>query len=484
MAWSITRGPMVKSPCPSLRTDSPRRQLVGFGQAVSANCRVEQPGSLAELTEVLARARAEGLSVTFRGAGRSYGDAALNSRGLVVDTTALRRVLSWEPATGLLTAEVGLTIGDLWRETISDGYWPTVVPGTMHATLGGCVAMNVHGKNNYRVGPFGDHVEQIKLLTASGELLDCSRQNRPELFRAVVGGLGLLGAVVQVTLRLSRVHSGRLKVVTAAACNLEQTLATFESLAENNNYAVGWLDAFSRGKSLGRGELHAARYLQPQEEPSPASSLSLEGQSLPTRLFGLPTSKLSPVLRTLASAPGMPWINATKYWLARRADGNSYLQSHAAFAFLLDYVPDWNQAYGAGGLIQYQFFVPSQHAHECMKRVLETCQQAGEVANLAVLKKHRADDYLLSHSVNGWSLALDFPLRADNRERLWALSQQLTELVVAAGGRFYLAKDTLLRPIDLERAYGTECLTQFRNLKRQLDPSGLFSSDLFERLMP
>ena len=71
--------------------------------------------------------------------------------------------------------EPGLTIEGLWRRTIQDGYWPAVVPGTMHPTLGGCLSMNVHGKNNYRAGPFGDHVVELRSGDAARRAAACSR---------------------------------------------------------------------------------------------------------------------------------------------------------------------------------------------------------------------------------------------------------------------------------------------------------------------
>lgn len=468
---------------PSLRDTAPLRVLDGFGRAVRAVCHHVAPRSVDELAEVLARAAAEGLTVTLRGAGRSYGDAALNAGGLVVDTTRLDRVRAWDPATGVIDTEPGLTIEGLWRRTIEDGYWPAVVPGTMFPTLAGCVAMNVHGKNNFRAGTFGDHVLDLDLLTPAGEVLRLSRTERPDLFHAVVGGLGLLGAITRVRLRLKRVESGRLRVEARTGRNLDELFDRFEAYLPDADYVVGWVDCFARGAQLGRGVLHAAWYLGAGEDPEARASLHVERQGLPPHIFGVPRSVLWRLMRLFTNDRGVALVNALKYRSARWQDGHCYLQSHVAFAFLLDYVPDWRLAYGLGGFIQYQVFVPHATARACLRDLLQLCQRAGRCSYLGVLKRHRPDPYLLSHAVDGWSLALDIPVPPGGRAAVWALAERLTARVLEAGGRFYFAKDAVLRPADVEQAYGREALERFRALKRELDPQGLFVSDLWRRCL-
>ena len=135
---------------PPYRIHAPLKVIDGFGRSARAACRYVEPRGVQDVAFALKQAQSEGLTVAFRGAGRSYGDASINRGGVVIDATKLNRLLDWNPSTGVLEAEAGLTIEGLWRRTIEDGYWPMVVPGTMRPTLGGCVAMNIHGKNNFR----------------------------------------------------------------------------------------------------------------------------------------------------------------------------------------------------------------------------------------------------------------------------------------------------------------------------------------------
>ncbi|HUK65035.1 MAG TPA: FAD-binding oxidoreductase, partial [Dongiaceae bacterium] len=223
----------------SLRTSAGWRVLDGFGGSVRALSRSVSPASVDELAQVFAAARAEGLSVSFRGAGRSYGDASLNSGQLSVDGRGMRRILAFDRETGVVDAEGGASIADVWRRTLPEGWWPAVVPGTMFPTLAGCVAVNIHGKNCFKVGPIGDHVLELDLLTAAGERKTLSRDREPELFRAVIAGLGLLGAVTRVRLQLKHVDSGRLRVRPLVVRTLEHLFDTFVERMPHADYLVG-----------------------------------------------------------------------------------------------------------------------------------------------------------------------------------------------------------------------------------------------------
>ncbi len=470
-------------PAPSL-SQAPLRVLDGFGGAQRAVCRYLAPRDGAELADAVARAAREGATFCFRGSGRSYGDAALADGRLVVDTTALNRILAWDPASGVAEVEPGVTVGDLWRRTLPDGFWPAVVPGTMAPTLAGCAAMNVHGKNNFKVGPVGDHVLDFDLLDPQGRSWRCSREENPEIFHAAIGGLGALGAFTRIRLKLKHVESGLLRVEPVRTRSLAESFDVFEERLPRADYLVGWLDALAGGASLGRGVLHQASYLAAADDPEGAgATLRLERQDLPSTILGFPRSLLWRFMRPFTNDLGARFVNLGQYCASYlHPRGSSYLQSHAAFAFLLDYVPNWRRIYGRRGFIQYQPFVPKDAAREVFREILESCRREGLPPYLVVLKRHRPDPFLLTHALDGWSLAMDFPAR--DRTKLWSLCHRLSDVVLGAGGKLYFAKDSVMRPVDAQRAYGRETLDRFFALKRRLDPQGLLQSDLVRRALP
>ncbi|MHB1843548.1 MAG: FAD-binding oxidoreductase [Deltaproteobacteria bacterium] len=459
-------------------TSAPLRVLSGFGGASRSDCRYLAPRDVGELQETFARAGREGLPLALRGAGRSYGDAALGP--LVVDTSGLRG-LSLDAGSGIATAEPGVTVEQLWREALPRGFWPAVVPGTMAPTLAGCAAANIHGKNNFKAGPFGEHLVDFDLLTAGGETLRCSREENPEIFHAAIGGMGALGAFTRLRLRLKPVASGLLRVEPIRAGSLQELFDRFEERLPVADYLVGWVDAAATGRSLGRGLIHQATYVAAEDDPEGAqATLRLERQGLPSAILGFPKRLLWHLMRPFWNVPGVRLVNLAKYLESyRHRPGHSYLQSHVAFAFLLDYVPNWWRAYGPAGFLQLQPFVPKEAARETFRDLLSLCQAEGLPPYLAVFKRHRPDPFLLTHALDGWSLAMDFPAR--DRERLFALGRRLSERVLDVGGKFYFAKDSILRPLDVERTFGRERLLAFRALKQRLDPEGRFQTALLRR---
>ncbi|HJO34044.1 MAG TPA: FAD-binding oxidoreductase [Anaerolineales bacterium] len=460
------------------------QRVSAWGLASGALCHVHRPTDEAGVRRVFELARRHGLSVGFRGGGQSYGDAALNGEALLLDLSGMQRVLDWEPENGVITTQTGVTIEQLWRKVLPLGWWPPVTPGTMHPTLGGCAAMNIHGKNHWRVGSFGEHVLAFSALLPTGEVVRCSRAERPELFHGMLGAFGTLGCFLSLTLQMKRVQSGSVRVRAFSAGGIEAMLEIVDAHKEED-YVVGWMDCISAGRTAGRGIVHTARCLLPTESGSRSLGEEMGAHELPAMLFGiLPRERVWRLLRPLNHRVGWKLINSARYHAGRWRDGHSFTQSLPRFNFLLDHVPHWRRAFIPGGLIQYQCFIPAQKAAGVFGELLRRCQERGLPAHLGVLKRHRADEFLVSCNLDGFSLALDFRVSARNRAGLTALAAELDEIVLQAGGRFYFAKDSTLRPHATRAFLGPHSLQQLAALKRQCDPEGLLHSNLSRRVLP
>src|SRR5438034_5687978 len=148
---------------PALLPQDHLERVWAWGMASSAMSYVYRPSTVEGIREVFHLAQERGLSIGLRGAGRSYGDASLNAEQICLDLTRMSRILEWNPDSGLIKVEPGVTIQQLWQYAIEDGWWPPVVPGTMYPTIGGTAAMNIHGKNNWKVGTLGDHIREFDL---------------------------------------------------------------------------------------------------------------------------------------------------------------------------------------------------------------------------------------------------------------------------------------------------------------------------------
>lgn len=455
-------------------------RLSGFGFTAAADGFVYRPTSVAEIREAFELARRAGRQATLRGAGRSYGDANIGAECVVLDLTRMNRILAWDAQTGVLECEGGATIEALWRHVIEDGYWPPVVSGTMYPTVAGALAMNIHGKNNFRVGTLGEQVLELDVVLPDGRLLTLTPQD--ELFFAVISGFGSLGAITRVKLRMKEVAGGELRVLPVSVANWEEQFRAFEAHERDADYMVSWVDCFARGRAAGRGLFHAAWYAG--GEGSYSATLKPSNQDLPDTILGLvPKSTVWRVLKMFCNRPGMRMMNWAKHLSSRMlGDGKMHDQSLVGFSFLLDYVPNWRRAYLPGGFIQYQSFVPKEAAREVFAAQVRMQQDARLESFLGVMKRHRPDRFLFSHGVDGYSLALDFKATRRNLGRLQNLCHRMNDLVLAAGGRFYFAKDSTLRPEDVRAYLGAEALARYRRFKRECDPEGLLTSELARRL--
>jgi FAD/FMN-containing dehydrogenase len=458
-------------------------RVSAWGRASNAMSFVYRPSTLEEIRRVLSIANTSHRSIGLRGAGYSYGDATLNGENITLDMRRMNRILDWNPEAGQIRVEPGVTISQLWQYVLEDGWWPAVVPGTAKPTIGGCAGMNVHGKNAWKAGTIGDHIYEIELLLPSGDVVTCNREDNRDLFFATIGGFGMLGIFTSITLKLKRVYSGLLAVEALASSNIGEMIDQFEDNLPNSDYLVGWIDAFAKGKSLGRGQIHLARYLPTGVDPSPHQTMRLDYQHLPDVMFGIiPRSIMWRFMRPLFNNLGARFTNMGKYWSSKITHGSIFLQSHVAFHFLLDYVPNFKLAYGPGGLIQYQCFVPKENALDAFSDLLRLCQKRGLQNYLTVLKRHRPDEFLISHGVDGYSMAMDFRVTPKRRSKLLALAREMDEIVINAAGRFYLAKDSTLRPETFHSYLGNNVIEQFRSLKEQHDPDSILQTNMWRRL--
>jgi decaprenylphospho-beta-D-ribofuranose 2-oxidase len=458
------------------------KQLENFGHSLKASSYLLRIKKTEEIHDAFQLAKRLGLKVTARGTGISYNDASLNGGGIVLDMTGLNQIQEWDPAAGLVRCESGVTLEQLWKRVEPDGWWPPVVSGTMKTTLGGCLSANIHGKNNFQVGPIGEHVLEFTAMTPTGALVTCTPHKNADLFYSMISGLGMLGVFTSITLKMKRIYSGLISVDAWHVPNLSRQLSGLLEHAPDHDYIVGWVDTTIKGRNLGRGQIHAARNLKEGEDLEAHKTLQLAYQHLPDRLFGvMPKYLLHYFMSPFVNNVGWWGVNTAKYITALR--DHTFRQSHAEFHFLLDYVPDWERSFGRGGLIQYQSFLPKETAEHAWRAMLELSHARGLPAYLGVTKRHRPDKFLLTHGVDGFSLALDFKVTEKRQPGLSWMLQEFDRIVLECGGRFYFAKNSETSAESARKFLGADAIEQFKKLKRRCDPNSLLESDLYRRLI-
>ena len=458
-------------------------EITNWSKTGRSPCTVVRPRSVADIREAISRAGTSGRGVIARGAGHSYTDAAWNTNGLVLDLSAMRRILSWDPERGIIQAEPGASLLDVLRITWKDGWWLFATPSTPNVTLGGCAAMNIMGKNSWKCGAFGDHVLAADLLLASGEVVSLTPDRDVELFHAAIGGLGLLGTIVSVTVQLQRLPSPEVVVTRHSATGLADIFALYSRLLEDSariDFIEAWIDGFATGNQLGRGQVTCASITDVSTslfEPVSQSSWQRFRGGLETAVVSRAGPLVRPAFHRL-----VPTANRFRYWRGQSAGTAMQRLSMPAFTY---YSPAAFAGYHAvlpGGVETFHAFVSAERAQDTFESVLRYSQQRACFPIWCIIKAHRRDPYLLSYQVDGFSLELNYPRTASTFEQLTEVLKYMIELVIAAGGRFYLAKDHFQTASQYRRSQGDDAIDRFLALKARYDPAGVWQSDLFRRL--
>ncbi|MEY8801676.1 FAD-binding protein [Leisingera sp. XS_AS12] len=437
--------------------------LAGWGNFPVKETTLLAPRSEHQLIDLLA----SNPSVIARGNGRAYGDSAIGAP-TTVHMRHFNKMLAFDANTGLLEAESGVLLGDIIAAVLPRGWFPLVVPGTKFVTLGGAIAADVHGKNHHRDGSFRNCLVWIDVLGADGVVRRCSPEQNLEMFDWTAGGMGLTGIILRAAIRLRRVPSAWIRQQTLPAVDLGDAMQALERSVDAS-YSVAWIDCLARGAQLGRSVVMLGEHATPEELPPQQAAQPLTAR----RVSGRPLPRPFPSF--LLNRYSVRAFNAAYYWAGQRraefqiADCDSYF-------FPLDALLGWNRIYGRKGFMQFQCVLPPDQASNGLRALLEETSSAGQGSFLAVLKRLGPGAGPFSFPMEGYTLALDFPVS----RRSLALMERLDRITLAHGGRFYLAKDSRMSADVLRQSDSR--VEAFKEMRQAGGLSGRFRSAQSQRL--
>jgi decaprenylphospho-beta-D-ribofuranose 2-oxidase len=407
--------------------------------------------------------------VIARGLGRSYGDPSQNAGGLVIDMTALDRIHTVDAEAGTVDVDAGVSLDTLMRALLPFGLWLPVLPGTRQVTVGGAIGSDIHGKAHHVEGSFGNHVLSLDLLTADGEIATLTPDGPDaELFWATVGGMGLTGIVLRATLHVNHVETAYFLVDTEQIGSLDELMARQSVDDEKYVESVSWFDAVTTGPHLGRGILTRANHATIEDLPKKrrAKPLKFDAPQLLTVPNVFPPGLINKLTGRIFS----------EVWYRKSPTKMGAVQNITQFLHPLDIVGEWNRGYGPYGFLQYQYVVPFG-AEDVIRHTVRRMTETGLVSALNVLKRFGPGNRApLSFPMPGWTLCVDIPVGKGLHE----FCEEMDELVLAAGGRLYLAKESRTTPEAIERGYPR--LDEWRKVRASVDPQGVFASDMSRRL--
>jgi decaprenylphospho-beta-D-ribofuranose 2-oxidase len=447
---------------------------------------VSRPTTVDECREVLAYCREKGLTVCVRGAGRGYGDLALNDGQVLVDMREMNRILDFDEEKAQITVEAGTRLIDLYRKVHHLRLTLPASPTESHSSVAGAICANVNGKDAWRVGSFAHQIVRMRLLTADGKTLVIDPSH--ELFDAVVGGIGLLGIIVEATLQLKRIPSPFVRIDRIPAPDVDALLEKMAEIERSYDACVVWVDAYARGRKIGRSVIHAAKWVERDDtEEERRKYLEAGYERLEKhRKFGLALhEKFGPVLSLMLQAqrPMMWSFNRLYYAMCRlvhRLGKSSNTELFLRFSFEASFtVPPAHLVCGPRGYtVQLSF--PRTCAREAIVEILGICQSSPCPPVTTILRAHKSDGGMLSFSEDGYSLNFEFHPKKRHEAASRAAVDRLIDATAKRGGKIHLAKDQVLQPEQFYRVFPR--YRELLEIKKRLDPEGLFTSDLARRV--
>jgi FAD/FMN-containing dehydrogenase len=447
-----------EAPVVTVTTPDPtpaRPQFESWGRNPKYNARIVALNWQSDFPAVLAGSHDSALPV---GLGRSYGDVCLLKDGTLLDTTGMNRLIAFDPQTGILTAEAGISLAQILDFAVPRGFFLPVTPGTKYVTLGGAIANDIHGKNHEVAGSFGNHVPCFELVRSDGKRRLCSPTENPDWYTATIGGMGLTGLITWAQLRLRPIVSRGIDYEGIQYHGIDEFL-DLKQRYQHVEYTVSWVDCASTGKNFARGIFMLGEHSKIPGE--------LKRSSEPKLIFPF-------------DAPGFALNHTTVsmfntvYFHKQGKSHVKTVQDYEPFFYPLDAVLHWNRMYGKRGLVQFQYAIPWEHAKEGTIAILHEISKSGLASFLAVLKTFGDIPSLgmMSFPQPGIMLALDFPIKPD---LTFPLLQRLGDMTLEFGGRLYPAKDAAMTPTQFRAFY-----PDWRRFARFRDP--LLTSSFWERV--
>lgn len=405
-------------------------------------------------------------SVIARGNGRCYGDASLAHYS--VSTLKYDKVLAFDDINGVFECQSGITLDQILDIIVPKGWFLPVTPGTKFITIGGAVASDVHGKNHHVDGSFSGHIIDMDVITGNMDTITCSVEREPDLFWATCGGMGLTGIITRVKFGLKKIETAYIRQRQIKARNLEHLIQLFEEY-KAYTYSMAWIDCLQKGDTFGRGILIAGEHAQPGELNAEQAKAPL--QLVNKRKLSVPFNLPSLALNTL-TVKAFNWL----YYAKNTKKEINNIIPYEPFFYPLDAILHWNRGYGKAGFVQYQFVLPLEKK-EGLVAILRRISDKGWGSFLAVLKVFGVQESLISFPMEGYTLALDFPVR----KGLFEFLDELDELVLQYNGRLYLSKDARMKQEIFWDSYPNA--RKFADIIKTYNNTNLFRSVQSDRLL-
>jgi len=446
-----------------------KKTFVSFDGGVRIESLEAKPAdlSLKGLSELEEKVLVGGRHRIARGAGLSYAAASFGQDCISVDLASFNQILAYEADKSLIEVQAGATMGEIYNYLIDRGAYLAVQPGYPTITTGGCIAVDAHGKNQYRDGNFLQQVESLKLLHPAYGLVEASERFNKEVFDLTLGGYGLTGHILSAKLKTRLLPGAMMQISKEPIESIEDTPVFLAKAARSFDSTVSWHDLSGEGKNFGRGFLINSRFV--------------EGSARPVKIKTGPHGYVDSENRSewrlpFYSLPFTRFINLMYGGLNQRSAQSGLTAAHECFYPARRMRDAYFKLFGPAGFHESQMLVPVENFVSYVEALRAWLGQNELPVTMASAKFFGGQQKLLRFSGPGICFALNFPRSAAGGRFLTFLDKMATEIGLLP----YIAKDSRL-PLETVKA----TYDQYHSFKERLlkfDQERLFASELSERL--
>ena len=434
------------------------------------------PVNAERLQHIFSLAKLNNRKVSFRGEGYSFDAQGLNNDLLI----SLKRFnkIEVEPAAKQVTVGAGAQWRDILKATSPFNLVPAIMVSTGHASAGGTLSANCMSRFSPIWGKEGKWVDSFRIMTADGELRNCSRTENRDLFYAAIGGFGYLGAVIEITHNLMPVPElAKVKTLVVRKNNHSEV---YKDILPGHNKTQTVYSAFGIVGDRIRTMTCLVEYVS-------STKLKPMVPHQPELNFRLVTE----FMVNWFPAMGQLFWNYAYSVYTRISD--NYIDAIDGYTFFMDgnvRAKVLGQKLGIEfKAVQQTFIIPASE-HNLNYFLAETMKLLRSSnmppAMIDVLYLPEDEGFLLSstYRLSGYALSMAFSSMNDKTfETIKATMEKLTELCLELKGKVHLTKNVLSKPEHVQAMY-KDSLDEFFAIKTKYDPTDILRNDFMDRIFP
>lgn len=456
-----------------------RKHIECYNLTKTVNPHYALPKSLAELKVILDNAKNLDYKIAIKAGGNSYSDIFLTSKNLLIDISKLNSIKSFDTELGVVTIESGTRIGTLLKIIMPKNWGLVGLSGSVMDRIGGMISSNTHGKDTWKNGNFSQNIISFRILFADGTVENIEREKNPELFNGIVSGLGFLGIIIDITLKLTKIPSFAVKTSTRRILNMDDMFEYFYSLDKSNtDFSYALLDPFVSENNFGKGICESSTYIQSNK----FSSKKLEANLYPkSKIFGLKPETFWSLIRPFWGNTSSKLVNKLKYVRSTNKFSNYRIESFSKIQYAYTELPKFNLLYAPSGFFEFQSLFPKNKCINAFIELLSLSKKFNCQPWVCMVKRHKSDSPYLSFSEDGLSIAMNFSLKQLDIDQQEKYCDKLYEIILNHSGKIYLSKHSIIPKKIFEKMYPNHL--KLKNLKLKYDPNNIFYSDATKRLL-